>query len=61
MIDSAPHLTTKVPFVIPCGNMFAAFYYYLGSMMYYMIYRYYAPDTKTKFNAPYFLNRSELT
>lgn len=61
MIDSAPHLTTKIPFVIPCNNMFWAIYYYIGSIMYYTLYKYYAPESKTKFNAPYFLNRSELT
>jgi len=61
MIDSAPHLTTKIPFVIPCQNTFSAIYYYIGSMMYYALYKYFAPDTRTKFNAPYFLNRTELT
>jgi glycerol-3-phosphate dehydrogenase len=61
MIDSAPHLTTKIPFVIPCTNMFNAFYYYIGSMVYYMIYLFYSPMTPTVFKMPYFLNREELT
>ena len=29
--------------------------------MYYLIYKYYSPNTKTNFNPPYFLNRTELT
>ena len=61
MIDSAPHLTTKIPFVIPCSNTLVAIYYYIGSMMYYLIYKYYSPNTKTAFNRPYFLNRTQLT
>ena len=61
MIDSASHLTEKVPFVIPCSNIFQGVYYYLGSMIYYFIYKYYAPTTITKFNLPYLYSREELT
>ena len=43
MLDSAPYLTTKIPFVIPCTNMFYSLYYYIGSMVYYWIYRMYSP------------------
>lgn len=38
MIDSASHLTNKVPFVIPCTSSFHSFYYYIGSLVYYFIY-----------------------
>lgn len=61
MIDSAPHLTTKLPFVIPCTNMFQALYYYVGSMVYYLIYKLYSPLTPTAFRMPYMLSREELT
>ncbi len=61
MIDSAPHLTTKIPFVIPCTNIFSATYYYIGSLFYYLIYAVYSPSTPTSFNMPYFMNRIELT
>jgi glycerol-3-phosphate dehydrogenase len=61
MIDSAPHLTTKLPFVIPCTNVFKAIYYYVGSVVYYLIYKLYSPETPTAFRMPYFLNREELT
>jgi glycerol-3-phosphate dehydrogenase len=57
MIDSAPHLTTKLPFVIPCSNVFKAMYYYVGSVVYYLIYRIYSPATPTAFRMPYFLSR----
>lgn len=60
MIDSASHLTSKVPFVIPCTNLFYGLYYYIGSMVYYLIYEWFAPKNGTIFNAPYFLNRQEL-
>ena len=61
MIDSAPHLTTKLPFVIPCSNVFQAVYYYVGSVVYYLIYSLYSPVTPTAFRMPYFLSREELT
>lgn len=61
MIDSAPHLTTKIPFVIPCTNLVSATYYYIGSLFYYLIYALYSPSTPTSFNMPYFMNRLELT
>ena len=61
MIDSAPHLTTKLPFVIPCSNVFQAVYYYVGSVVYYLIYSLYSPATPTAFRMPYFLSREELT
>ena len=61
MIDSAPHLTTKIPFVIPCTNLLSATYYYIGSLFYYLIYAFYSPSTPTSFNMPYFMNRIELT
>lgn len=61
MIDSAPHLTTKIPFVIPCTNIFKAAYYYVGSLVYYLIYYAYSPPTATTFRMPYFLSREELT
>lgn len=61
MIDSAPHLTTKLPFVIPCSNVFKAVYYYVGSVVYYLIYSLYSPVTPTVFRMPYFLSREELT
>jgi glycerol-3-phosphate dehydrogenase len=61
MIDSAPHLTTKIPFIIPCTNLFDAAYYYIGSFVYYLIYHHYAPKLSTSFNLPYFVNREELT
>lgn len=60
MIDSASHLTTKVPLVIPCGNLFSGLYFYVGSLMYYWIYQWYTPSTETQFKAPYLLNRQEL-
>lgn len=60
MIDSAPHLTTKIPFVIPCSNILTASYYYVGSILYYLIYYSFAPKTKTAFNFPYLINREEL-
>lgn len=60
MIDSAPHLTAKLPFVIPCTNVFSAIYYYVGSVVYYLIYKLYSPVTPTSFRMPYFLNREEL-
>jgi glycerol-3-phosphate dehydrogenase len=60
MIDSAPHLTTKIPFVIPCTNTFTTLYYYMGSLMYYWIYKYFSPNTKTVFRPPYMINRQEL-
>lgn len=61
MIDSAPHLTSKIPFVIPCTNIFKAAYYYVGSLVYYLIYYAYSPQTATSFRMPYFLSREELT
>ena len=61
MIDSAPHLTTKIPFVIPCTSIFSALYYYVGSVVYYAIYKLYSPITPTVFQMPYFLTRQELT
>jgi glycerol-3-phosphate dehydrogenase len=61
MIDSAEHLTTKIPFVIPAQNIFQGFYYYIGSVLYYAIYSIYAPKTETIFNFPFFFNREELT
>jgi glycerol-3-phosphate dehydrogenase len=57
MIDSAPHLTVKLPFVIPCTNIFKAVYYYVGSVVYYLIYWLCSPLTPTVFRMPYFLNR----
>jgi hypothetical protein len=57
MLDSAPYLTAKIPFVIPCTNVFQAAYYYVGSFIYYLIYHYYAPKSTTNFNMPYFINR----
>ena len=61
MVDSAPHLTTKIPFVIPCTDLFSATYFYIGSLFYYLIYAFYSPSTPTSFNMPYFVNRLELT
>jgi glycerol-3-phosphate dehydrogenase len=60
MIDSASHLTNKVPFVMPCTNIFAASYYYIGSLLYYWIYRWYSAGKGTEFKGPYFVNREEL-
>lgn len=60
MIDSASHLTSKFPCVIPCKNIFYGVYYYIGSLMYYLIYKWYSPKTTTAFHSPYFLNRTEL-
>lgn len=57
MIDSAEHLTAKIPFVIPCTNVFSAFYYYAGSLMYYLIYDWFALKNKTSFKMPYFIDR----
>lgn len=57
MIDSAEHLTAKIPFVIPCTNVFSAVYYYVGSLMYYLIYHWFAPAGKTAFKMPYFMDR----
>ena len=47
MIDSASHLTSKVPFVIPCENMFYSIYYYAGSLIYYWIYNWYSEHKGT--------------
>lgn len=41
--------------------MFSALYYYIGSVVYYSIYHYFAPKTPTSFNLPYFFNREEMT
>lgn len=60
MLDSAPHLTTKLPFVIPCTNTFYSLYYFLGSMVYYWIYKFYSISSGTTFNSPYFVNRLEM-
>ena len=60
MIDSASHLTNKFPCVIPCKNIFYGLYYYAGSLIYYLIYKWYSPKTATGFLPPYFLNRQEL-
>jgi glycerol-3-phosphate dehydrogenase len=60
MIDSASHLTKKVPCVLPCTNAFYAGYYYLGSYLYYLIYKWFSPKTHTAFAPPYFLSRQEL-
>jgi glycerol-3-phosphate dehydrogenase len=57
MLDSASHLTSKVPFVIPCPSPFHGLYYYVGSLVYYFIYEFFAPLTPTIFRAPYFMNR----
>jgi len=60
MLDSAPHLTTKIPFVIPCTNIVYSLYYYIGSMVYYWIYRLCSAKEGTQFNSPYFVNRTEM-
>lgn len=61
MIDSASHLTAKIPIVIPCTNMFYSCYYYLGSLVYYLIYSWYSDHKGTEFSMPYFMGRSDLT
>jgi glycerol-3-phosphate dehydrogenase len=40
--------------------MFQACYYYVGSLVYYMIYLLYSPQTPTTFKMPYLINRQEL-
>jgi glycerol-3-phosphate dehydrogenase len=60
MIDSATHLTGKIPFVIPCTNALWGVYYYMGSLMYYWIYEWFAPKRGTWFKPPIFFNREEL-
>jgi hypothetical protein len=60
MIDSASHLTNKFTCVIQCTYIFSGLYYYAGSLMYYLIYKWYSPKTTTVFKPPYFLNRQEL-
>lgn len=47
MVDSASHLTCKLPFVIPSTNLFWSTYYYLGSMIYYWIYSWYSSHKGT--------------
>jgi glycerol-3-phosphate dehydrogenase len=61
MIDSASHLTNKVPFVIPCTNFLYSLYYYTGSLMYYLIYGWYSNNKGTNFAMPYFMGRNDLT
>jgi glycerol-3-phosphate dehydrogenase len=43
MIKNAEYLCEKIPFVIPSPNFFKTLYYYAGSVVYYLIYFYYAP------------------
>jgi hypothetical protein len=40
--------------------MFKTMYYYLGSVIYYMIYYHYAPKDSVQFNFPTFMHQSEL-
>lgn len=60
MIRSASYMNDKISFVIPCTNSFWSAYYYLGSVVYYLIYWLYSPKNTVKFNFPYFLHRNEL-
>ena len=60
MIRSASYMNDKVSFVIPTTNTFWTMYYYIGSVVYYMIYWATNLPGTPKFNFPYFLNRFDL-
>jgi|LakMenEpi03Aug12_release.lakeMendotaPanAssembly.Ray.scaffolds.fasta_scaffold66107_2 hypothetical protein len=54
-------MNDKIPFVIPTTSSFASIYYYVGSVVYYLIYWFASEKKNTiKFNFPYFLHRGEL-
>lgn len=60
MIKNAEYLTEKIPFVIPATNLFKTMYFYVGSVVYYLIYHHYAPKDTVEFNFPTFMHQSEL-
>ena len=53
-------MSEKIPFVIPATNVFKTMYYYAGSVVYYLIYHYYAPKDTVDFNFPTFMHKTEL-
>jgi hypothetical protein len=58
MIENAEYLTHKIPFVIPSTSIFKTAYFYAGSVVYYMIYAWYAPRGSTFFHFPTFMHKS---
>ena len=60
MIRNASFMNDKVSFVIPCTNSFDSAYFYIGSLVYFLIYWATRPANTPPFNFPFFVNRSEL-
>ena len=60
MLRNAAYMNDKISFVIPTTSFFTTAYYYIGSVVYYLIYWFASEKNTIKFNFPYFLHRNEL-
>ena len=60
MIRNAGYMNDKISFVIPCTNSFWSMYYYIGSVVYYMIYWFTNPKNTPQFSFPYFFHGNDL-
>lgn len=60
MINNAPYMNHKISIVIPCRNSFWSAYYYIGSVVYHMVYKLSSKDEGIKFNFPFFASRDDL-
>lgn len=60
MINNAPYMNHKLSIVIPCTNSLWSAYYYLGSVVYHLVYWLNSKPDGVSFHFPFFASRDDL-